>query len=157
MSHIPTFGVLLPDIVYVSRPGAYAVFFNTQGELGLVRTGAGRYFLAGGGMEPGETPETTVLREVLEETGLSAEILRPLGVAVEYFLDEISGIYYQKKGYFYLLTILGLAPGGKIEDDHHLLWMPPAKAAPLLYHDMFRWALEQAGGGTISSQVALTH
>lgn len=144
MSHMPVFGALLPDVTYVARPGAYAVFFNAKGELGLVRTGAGRYFLAGGGIEPGEAPEATVLREVLEETGLIAEILRPLGVATEYFLDETNGVYYEKKGHFYHLAILGVAPEGKIEADHHLLWMLPAQASPLFYHDMFRWALEQA-------------
>ncbi len=145
MSHTPVFGTLPPDVAYVTRPGAYAVFFNVRGELGLVRTNTGRYFLAGGGIEPGENPEVTVLREVLEETGLIAEVLRPLGIATEYFLDEINGVYYEKKGYFYHLTIVGAAPEGKIEADHHLLWMPPAQAAPLFYHDMFRWALKQVG------------
>ena len=38
------------------------------------------YVLPGGGVEPGETPEETVLRELKEECGLDGTILRPLAV-----------------------------------------------------------------------------
>lgn len=144
MQDILTFGARLPEAAYVSRPGAYALFFNAQAELGLVRTDGGRYFLAGGGIESGESPEAALLREVREETGLSAQIHRPLGTAVEFYLDRGEGVYYKKTGHFYHIHILGEAPEGKTEADHHLIWLPPAQAAPLLYHDMYRWALALA-------------
>ena len=38
--------------------------------------------LPGGNFMPGESPEQAVLREVAEETGLRAEIVRPVGVYV---------------------------------------------------------------------------
>ena len=38
------------------------------------------YILPGGGVEPGEEPEETVLRELKEECGLTGEIIRPLNV-----------------------------------------------------------------------------
>jgi len=145
MQDILTFGAPLPGVTYISRPGAYALFFNAQSELGLVRTDGGRYFLAGGGIEPGEDQETALLREVREETGLIAAIHRPLGAAVEYYFDNNNGLYYKKTGYFYHVAILGAAPEGKTEADHQLIWLPPAQAAPLFYHDMYRWALGLVG------------
>ncbi len=39
----------------------------------------GQYDLPGGGLEPGETPEEGIRREVLEETGLRAVVVRSLG------------------------------------------------------------------------------
>ena len=133
-----------PTVDYVHRPGAYGLFFNDQRELGLVRTDGGRYFLAGGGIEEGEDREEALIREVQEETGLQAKVQQPIGIAAEYYLDGIENVYYKKTGYFYLIDILGQAPEGKTEDDHTLLWLPPESASPLLFHDMYRWALQQA-------------
>jgi len=39
----------------------------------------GAFDLPGGGLEPGESPEEGIRREVLEETGLSASVVRRLG------------------------------------------------------------------------------
>ncbi len=39
-------------------------------------------------VEPGETPERTALREVLEETGFEAEIVRPLGEVTYWFVRD---------------------------------------------------------------------
>jgi 8-oxo-dGTP pyrophosphatase MutT (NUDIX family) len=44
------------------------------------RTGAGRWTLPGGGMDPGEDPFDTVVREVEEETGHHSRMTALLGV-----------------------------------------------------------------------------
>lgn len=144
MSDILTFGTPLPGNVYITRPGAYAVFFNDYWEVGLVRTDDQRYFLVGGGIEPGEQKEEALIREILEETGLFATVESTIGVAREFYLDEAEIRYYEKVGHFYQVAITGQDPAQKIEDDHTLLWLPVQEAMPLLYHDMYRWALEQA-------------
>jgi ADP-ribose pyrophosphatase YjhB (NUDIX family) len=63
--------------------GAYAVCVR-EGELLLARwvarDGTRRWTLPGGGMEHGEHPHDTVLREVEEETGYLAEVTGLLGV-----------------------------------------------------------------------------
>ena len=43
-----------------------------------------KYCLAGGSIEEGESPETAVLREILEELNVNAEIVKSLGF-FEYF------------------------------------------------------------------------
>lgn len=137
------FGSLPPGMPFFTRPGSYAVFFNEQGLLGLVRNGEGDYFLAGGGIEPGETKEQAIIREVAEETGLLVKIDAYLGVAAEYFYNADNQRYVNKAGYFFLVKPIGFDPALKVEDDHTLLWLPVEQAHPLMYHDIYRWALDK--------------
>lgn len=139
------FGSIPPDSPFYTRPGSYAVFFNAQGLAGVVRNDEGDYFLAGGGIEPGETKEAAIIREVSEETGLLVEIKSYLGVAAEYFYNQDSQGYVNKVGHFFLVQPIGFNASLKIEDDHTLLWLPVQEAYPLLYHDIYRWALDNAG------------
>ena len=67
-------GSIPPETPFYTRPGSYAVFFNEKNEVGVIRNDDGDYFLAGGGIEAGETKEEALLREVQEEAGLKADI-----------------------------------------------------------------------------------
>jgi 8-oxo-dGTP diphosphatase len=67
------------------RIAAYGVICDEAGRLLLVRASKvsdypGRWFLPGGGVRHGEHPETTVVREVREETGLQVAVGRLLRV-----------------------------------------------------------------------------
>ncbi len=137
-------GSIPPETPYFTRPGSYAVFFNEQNEAGVIRNDYGDYFLAGGGIEPGETVEEALLREIQEEAGLLAQIDAFLGTAAEYFYDAGSGRFVNKVGHFFLISPYDQDLSLKVEDDHTLLWMPLEKAHPLMYHDIYRWALEEA-------------
>jgi ADP-ribose pyrophosphatase YjhB (NUDIX family) len=66
--------------------------------------GAGAWTLPGGGVDHGEHPEDTILREVLEETGLEVRVDGVIGVFSRHFV--------------------GRAPGGVLEDYHgvHLIF-----------------------------------
>jgi 8-oxo-dGTP diphosphatase len=63
-------------------------------------TAAGTWTLPGGGIDHGEHPEDSLRREVHEETGLSIEVRRILGVVSRHFT--------------------GLSPRGELEDFHGL-------------------------------------
>jgi 8-oxo-dGTP pyrophosphatase MutT (NUDIX family) len=58
-------------------------------------SGRSYWILPGGGREPGETEEQTVLREMKEETGLDVKVERLL---LDDFLDE-GGVYNRYKTY----------------------------------------------------------
>ncbi len=64
-------------------PCVGAVVFDAAGALLLVKRGhepaRGRWSLPGGRVEPGESHEAAVIREVFEETGLDITVVREVG------------------------------------------------------------------------------
>ncbi|MGD8403455.1 MAG: NUDIX domain-containing protein [Anaerolineales bacterium] len=64
------------------RLGCSAVIFDESHEKVLLtkRADNGLWCLPGGGVDPGESVEETVTREVREETGLTVRVLRLIGV-----------------------------------------------------------------------------
>ena len=64
------------------RLGCSAVIFDDAGEKVLLtkRSDNGLWCLPGGGVDPGESVEETIVREVQEETGLTVRVLRLAGV-----------------------------------------------------------------------------
>ena len=54
---------------------------------------------SGGGIDEGETPEIAVVREIEEETGYKAEIIRKIGIIIDYY-NLINRRNYQ---HYYLL------------------------------------------------------
>jgi 8-oxo-dGTP diphosphatase len=61
--------------------GAFAVIFDSGANVLLChRTDRDAWNLPGGRVEPGETPQEAVVREVLEEVGLQVRVERLLGV-----------------------------------------------------------------------------
>ena len=64
------------------RLGCSAVIFDESREKVLLtkRSDNGLWCLPGGGVDPGESVEETVIREVQEETGLTVRVLHLIGV-----------------------------------------------------------------------------
>jgi ADP-ribose pyrophosphatase YjhB (NUDIX family) len=63
------------------RPGVAAVIPNGEGRILLQRrSDNGLWGLPGGSVEIGESVRDAILREVREETGLSVEVVRLIGV-----------------------------------------------------------------------------
>jgi len=62
-------------------PAVAAVIHDSQGRLLLQEKASGEgWSLPAGAIEPGESPAQAVLREIAEETGFSAAVVRILGV-----------------------------------------------------------------------------
>jgi len=84
-SPAPRYGSEVPDAAGAStnriqRVGAYAVCLDGDGAILLSRYTSGVWGLPGGGVEHGEHPEETVVREVAEETGLSVSVRYLIGI-----------------------------------------------------------------------------
>ncbi len=63
------------------RLGCSAAIFNDEGKVLLTRRlDNGQWCLPSGGMDAGESPSETAVREVLEETGLHVRVTRLVGV-----------------------------------------------------------------------------
>lgn len=138
----PVFGVQEDGISYRLRPGAYAVIYNRQGEICLVRVPSG-YALPGGGIEKEENREEALLREVYEETGFGVRLVAYLGSAFQYKLSDTEG--YVQKQCFYYACAFRTQERKPVEKDHFPEWLAPGEALARLLQvkeDAHHWAVE---------------
>jgi 8-oxo-dGTP diphosphatase len=147
---LPVFGEQIAGYDYQLRPGAYAVLFDAQQRLAVLRTPLG-YFLPGGGTAPGETPEETLQREVGEECGYAITGMRKLGEAIECVFAAAEQRYFRKHGVFFVATLARRLPQ-EPESNHTLLWLTPEEAVTRLSHQSQAWAVQQVvRAGTYAS------
>lgn len=123
-----TFGVPESGRCYYDRVGAYLIAMRA-GAIALIQTPRG-YFLPGGGMEPGESPEACIRRELLEETGYDVKLTRPAGAADSYEQHPVLGWFHPIQ--YYYLGELTRQVGVPVEADHKLVWIPVQEAEGLL-------------------------
>jgi 8-oxo-dGTP diphosphatase len=122
---------------------AGAVIKDGQGRLLLIRRrnepGAGLWSLPGGRIEPGETGDQAVAREVREETGLSVTVGRLLGVVERPGLD---GAILNIRDYLAFVT------GGSVhagDDASAARWVTPGEMSQLDLTDGLTEALASWG------------
>jgi len=105
-------------------------------------TGARTHRLPKGKIGRRETLQQAALREVLEETGLSARIVAPLG-RVEYtYLD--GGVDVAKVVHFFLMELQpgdAATPDGELE---RIVWLPLPEACRVLTYERERSIVERA-------------
>jgi 8-oxo-dGTP diphosphatase len=142
---IPQFGTQHNGIVYVDRPGVYAVIQNSKRQIAVIRTSRG-YFLPGGGMESGESETEALEREINEEIGYQTFGFMELGQAIEYINAHDGENHYRIHSRFYKVQ-LGSKVGEGIEKDHELIWLEQADAHKLLQRQGQGWAVQRMGNG----------
>jgi mutator protein MutT len=100
---------------YPDRPivGVAAVVIEDD-RVVLVRRGRppayGEWSLPGGAVEPGETLEEAVVREVAEEIGFNVEVVELVAVLDRIFWDQEGGVHY----HYVLIDFLCRKTGGKL-------------------------------------------
>jgi 8-oxo-dGTP pyrophosphatase MutT (NUDIX family) len=115
-------------VVVVRREGEFLTMRRAPERLGY-------WSLVSGGLEPDETPQEGAQRELLEETGLRAEV-RPLPVSLSYsLLDDPPAIRARYAAGIERVTVHAFVA------DAESGWEPKLDAE----HDVYRWcALEDA-------------
>jgi 8-oxo-dGTP diphosphatase len=135
----PEFGVRLPDVVYQERPGGYAIIRRADGRLAFVCGKAGRLFLPGGGVQPGERPEDALLREIIEEIGWRAHILDRVGRATQFLAVAGEGCFAVRATHFRARPIERLTT----DCEHAIVWLPAAAATASLARESDIWAISR--------------
>jgi 8-oxo-dGTP pyrophosphatase MutT (NUDIX family) len=82
--------------------------------------------LAKGGLEEGETMEAAAVREVREETGITAEIEASLGDTKYFYVWEETRI--RKTVHFFLMRATGGDPGERDDEMEEVRWFPLDRA-----------------------------
>jgi 8-oxo-dGTP diphosphatase len=116
----------------IQRVATKAVIADETGRLLLLReaktyadgTNIGKYHFPGGRLEPGEVYQDGLRREVMEETGLSIEIGKPLYVGEWH--PNIRGVVHQIVAIFFVCTSLGRDVRLSSEHDDYI-WLDPSE------------------------------
>jgi 8-oxo-dGTP diphosphatase len=136
------FGTAEPGLDYRPRATAFGLVVQDE-KIACVRVdrGEGSYFdLPGGAVDGDESEEQAVVREFLEETGMTVRPLARIAEASQYFRKS-DGEPINNTGGFWIAAQRSLDPAAKVEADHDLVWLDPYEALARLRHDAHAWAV----------------
>ena len=126
-----------------SSGGAVISFREGTAYVALIATrGRTRWGLPKGAVSEGETSEQAALREVNEETGLVANILKPLDT-IEYFF-RASGTLIRKRVDFYLMMYASGELTPQLSEVDDVEWVELPEAIQRASFDSERKLLEMA-------------
>jgi 8-oxo-dGTP pyrophosphatase MutT (NUDIX family) len=138
------FGAAPSGVTLHPRHAAYVVVRGDDGRVAAVRVvgrGNARYWLPGGGIERGETPEAAVVRETREELGRTLRLTGKIGEAVQVFYAGDDARWYEMTAVFF---------GGEFEgepvgpSEHELCWLDPSTERESFFHACHAWAASRA-------------
>ena len=135
------FGRAEAGLDYLIRPTAFGLVFHDE-KLACVRVtrDAPYHDLPGGAVDGEETEEEALVREFLEETGMTVEPVERLIEAGQFFRKS-DGQPVNNVGGVWIARMLALDPARKVEADHELVWLHPRTALAELRHEAHAWAV----------------
>jgi 8-oxo-dGTP pyrophosphatase MutT (NUDIX family) len=126
-----------------SSGGAVITFRDGAPFVAMIATrGRTRWGLPKGAVSDGETSEQAALREVLEETGLEAKIVRPLDT-IEYFF-RAGDTLIKKRVDFYLMLLTGGTLTPQLSEVDDVEWVPLSSGIERASFESERKLLETA-------------
>jgi 8-oxo-dGTP pyrophosphatase MutT (NUDIX family) len=139
-------------LMTVHRISSGGVVFRSAGatcEVALIRVARAdgqAWTLPKGWVEKGEDLEQTAVREVREETGLQAKVLRKLGEITYEFYAKPERSRVLKTVHVFLLECLGGDTAEHDDEVEEARWFPFDDAVKVLTHKNERDMLEKARG-----------
>lgn len=112
---------------YQLRKSARAILLNETGLMATQYLSTYTYHkLPGGGVDAGESVELALQREVLEEVGCECEVVRPVGMTIEY-RNKYQLLHLS---YCYVAKVIGeigesALEEGEVEEGQETIWLPP--------------------------------
>jgi 8-oxo-dGTP diphosphatase len=135
------FGQTQSGLTYLERMCAYGVCTRGEANIAIVQIGKKapyEYDLPGGGIEADEDEAAALMREFLEETGLTVWPTRIIGRAGQYWVNK--GEPRNSLSTFYEVE-LSADDSAPSEPDHVLVWMTPQDALTKVRHEAHCWAI----------------
>jgi 8-oxo-dGTP diphosphatase len=135
------FGTPAPGLVPVPRPAAF-VIAKRDGRIAVVRIVQPErtyWDLPGGGIEAGETPEQTAIREAQEEAGLIVRLTGTVGCVGQHLRSK--GKAYLNQATIFEAEVEEERPSLKVEDNHTLYWLEPSEALTCLRHEGYAYSV----------------
>ena len=125
------------DITFETEAGRFnyrvcAVLLDGERILAMHDERSPYFYLPGGRVRMGERAEDAVLREVREELGIEARILRPLWLCQSFFNEDVAHVDYHELCLYFLLDISGTDllsrgdrfRGPELRHVHDFEWLP---------------------------------
>lgn len=135
------FGQTQPGLTYVERMSAYGLCARGESQIAITQIGKKapyEYDLPGGGIESDEDEAAALMREFLEETGLTVWPTRVIGRAGQFWVNKSEPRNSLSTFYEVELSADDSPP---TEPDHALVWMNATDALMKVRHEAHGWAI----------------
>jgi 8-oxo-dGTP pyrophosphatase MutT (NUDIX family) len=121
--------IALPRARFVVRPSVYARISHDGAVLLVTNTRSGRFYLPGGGVEPGESLTEALAREVWEEAGIAVADPQLVSVSEDFFSYDPADAAYHALLFVYAVRPLSLELSNRNQVDDgedNPQWVPIA-------------------------------